>query len=90
MKKVLKWDKWSVYKIVCNWQFVEEFGRFLWVEVLHEKITPVRERKEDAEADFMRLGFEVKRGAGIVVQGHDEIKKGEKWVRHIVACRAHF
>lgn len=90
MARVLKWDKWSVYKIVCNWQFVEEFGRFLWVEVLHEKITPVREQQEAAEADFARLGFEVKRGAGIVTQCHDDIQHGKKWVRHIVQCQPHF
>lgn len=85
MAKALK--KWSVYKTVCNWQFVEEFGQFLWVKVSHEKITPERELKEDAEADFFRLGFDVKMGARVVVQCHDDIQKGKKWVRHTVQCR---
>ena len=90
MEKALKWDRWCVCKIVCEWQFVEEFGRYLWVEVLHENITPIRELQEDAEEDFARLGFEVKRGDGVVVQCHDDIKHGKKWVRHIVQCSPHF
>ena len=78
--------KWCIYRIVCDWQFVEEFGQFLWTEVSREKVTPERELKEDAEADFSKLGFDVRKSKNTAVQCHDDIKKGKKWVRHIMQC----
>lgn len=73
-----------VVKVVCTWKYVEELGRMCWVEKSHERITPGRDTKEEANQDFENLGFVFSDRAH--VQCHDEIKIGESWTRHIVQC----
>lgn len=73
---------WFVVKVVCTWKYVEELDRMCWVEKSHERITPCRDTKEEANQDFAELGFRLSSTA--CVQCNDEIKIGEFWVRYIV------
>lgn len=73
-----------VVKVVRTWEFVEELARMSWVEKSHERITPCRDTKEEANKDFENLGFVFSDRAH--VQCHDEINIGKSWTRHIVQC----
>lgn len=76
--------EYFVVKVVRTWQYVEELDRMSWVEKSHERITPCRDTKEEANQDFENLGFVFSDRADI--KCHDTIKIGESWTRHIVQC----
>lgn len=78
-------NKWFVKKQVHEWQFVDELDMFCWVTISDEIITPMRATEEEANNDFINLGFKIKDKA--VIQCHDEIKLNKSWVRHIVQTK---
>ena len=66
------------------WQYVEELKKHCWVTISRKKVSPNRRGIEEANKDFERLGFQIKIGAGVIVQCHDNIVPNKYWVRHIV------
>ena len=85
----MKQKSWFVIKEVCVWRFFEEYNEYLWDIVSHVKVSQDRRTMEEANADFERLGFELKSGPGVVVQCHDDIEPQKKWVRYIVQCKSY-
>lgn len=81
----MKTNKWFVKKQVLEWQFVDKLDMFCWVTISDEIITPMRATEEEANNDFINLGFKIR--DKVVIQRHDEIKLNKSWVRHIVQTK---
>lgn len=77
--------KWFVVKDVCDWEWVDGLNTYCWVRKSHQQITPDRYTQEEANKDFVNLGFKLSTTS--TLQCQDEIKIGETWTRYIVQCK---
>ena len=68
------------------WKYEEELNNHCWVTISRKKVSKNRREISDANKDFERLGYAIKRGPGVMVQCHDNIIPNKVWVRHIVQC----
>jgi hypothetical protein len=75
-------QNWFVKKEEYVWQFVPELNMYCWSKILNEIVTPIRETQEEADKDFVELGFALK--PNVIVQCHDVIENEKHWTRHIV------
>lgn len=79
--------EWFVIKEVRAWEHVQDLGLYCWVSVLHQQITPTRNSKDEANEDYLNLGFKPHPGG---LHATEEITPGKLWVSYMVQCRTIF
>ena len=79
---------WCVIRDVCVRRWDPEFKMNLWHTESHEQVTPARETMEEADEDFVNMGFKYRKTATAQCDDHFE---GATWTRHIVQhCRTRY